>query len=385
MTSSASVRLSQSESEIDLWCGSVPSVQGSGFVPVQEVRLSTRCSDGAGRTWSSMNNYLVSAQETFDTATTPAMGDAYYGINPEGPFISMVCEDGPGHDFSLPEDGKLRYQLSLFDGGTEVWSCLIERVSQKPVQARQAARVVLLDQGRSGTEHGARLLKSLGFVVRRHVVSGESVDLDFILDDLNEALESGDPTYLVGSGRASEAALELAQHCPGLKAVILFSGSGLRFSPWTIKGRSQPAVDCDHSQLRPGPVVCTRKVYAAAVASKTNRERGRIEVEKVEAPLYLFSGLDDQIWPSSAFSELAAQRRKQVGCSYSTIHRTFEGVGHDIGPEWGLPTLPTTERTISHPSTGTRLTLGGKMGRQSRARRECWDLLLQILHGRKIS
>lgn len=384
MTSAKEVGLSQPDSEVELWCSSVPSVRGFGFVPVQEVRLITRCVDGAGRTWSSMNNYLVSAQEKFDTATTAAMGDAYYGINPEGPYISMVCEEGPGHDFVLPADGELTYNLSLFDGETEVWSSQFQRSSQKADPPSGSTQVFLLDQGRAGTEHGASLLTSLGFQVRRHSLSSESVQLDPILEELTGALAGSEPVYLVASGRASEAALELAQHCQGLKAVILFSGGGLRFSPWTLKGVAQPAVDCDHTQLRPGSVVCTRKVYAQAVASKSNREKGRIQVEKIQAPLYLFSGQDDQVWPSSAFSELVAQRRKQENCPHPTVHQTFEGVGHDIGPEWGIPTLPTTERTISHPSTGFRLLLGGKMGRTARARRECWDMLLQLLHGRQL-
>ena len=69
-------------------------------------------------------------------------------------------------------------------------------------------------------------------------------------------------------------------------------------------------------------------------------------------------------------------------CPFVTYHRTYEGVGHDLGPSLGIPTLPTTERTVSHPETGFRLLLGGKMGRQGRARRECWEALLDILAGR---
>ncbi|MCA9781692.1 MAG: hypothetical protein KC800_33470, partial [Candidatus Eremiobacteraeota bacterium] len=140
-------------------------------------------------------------------------------------------------------------------------------------------------------------------------------------------------------------------------------------------------VVCDHSTLQPRgqTVLATRKIYAEAVADRKNRDLGRIEVEKINCPLYLFSGSDDQIWPSAAFSELVAQRRKQHGQEEITTHRTFPSVGYDLGPVLGLPGLPTTERTISHSSTGFRLLLGGKMGRQSRARRECWERLVELL------
>lgn len=384
MTSTREVQLQLASADQGLWCSSVPTVQGQGFVPVQEVRLVTKCEDGAGRVWSSMNNYLISAKESFDTGQTAAMGDSYYGINPEGPYISMLCEEGRGHDFTLPQNGKLNYHLSLFDGQDEIWSAQVERVSNLTPQGSMGIQVFFLQQGGAGAAHGVSQLESLGFQVTAHTVNPEAQSLDSLLEELRKTLLKGQPTYLIGSGRASEAALELAQRCGGLAGVLLYSGSGLRFSAWSVDGNALEAVECDHSCLQPraGGIVCTRKIYAEAVASRQNREKGRIAVEKIEAPLYLFSGLDDQVWPSSAFSELVAQRRKQCGCSQPTIHKTFEGVGHDLGPELGLPTLPTTERTLAHASTGFRLQLGGKMGRQSRARRECWDMMLQILHGR---
>lgn len=177
-----------------------------------------------------------------------------------------------------------------------------------------------------------------------------------------------------------------------LAGVVLFSGGGLRFDPiraGSADGRGQWAeeelsyIPLDHSSLQPkaDDVLITRKLYAEAVADKNRRELGRIQAEKVACPIYMFSGLDDQIWPSSAFSELVVQRRKLKGCPFPTYHRTFEAVGHDIGPSLGLPTLPTTERTVQHPDTGFRLLLGGKPGRQARARREAWNSLLAILSG----
>lgn len=161
---------------------------------------------------------------------------------------------------------------------------------------------------------------------------------------------------------------------------MLFSGSGLRFGPWRFGKEELPYIACDHASLSPkGDLsLATRPVYAEAVASRVERDRGRIAVEKIGAPLTLFSGLDDQVWPSSAFSELVAQRRKAVP-GLVTEHRTFENVGHDLGPELGLPTLPTSERTVHHRTTDCRLRLGGKPSRQGRARRAVWERLMEIL------
>ena len=371
---SGKVRLSHDH---QLWCDAPPVVSGEGFVPVTEVRLVTTTSDGAGHRWQSQNGYLVSAGATFATDTTAGVGDDYYGIAAEGLLYSMRCLESSPQDFVLPHDGKLKLSFQLFDGGTEVWSAETFRTTSGKETAGRGL-LWFLHNGEPGAAHGVSMLRAQGLRVKDRAVRTDEPDLDPLLTEMRE---DDEPFHLVASGRSSEAALELAQRLPGLKSVIVFSGSGLRFSPWRVEGKELPHVVCDHSTLQPRgqTMLATRKIYAEAVADRKNRDKGRIEVEKIACPLYLFTGSDDQIWPSAAFSELAAQRRKQHGLEETTTHRTFPSVGYDLGPALGLPGLPTTERTISHSSTGFRLLLGGKMGRQSRARRECWERLIELL------
>ena len=366
-----------------LWCAPSPAVQASGFIPVTEMRVITQCTDGAGRDWQSQNGYLVSALTNFATDKTAAVGDDYYGIAPEGPIYSLRCLAGVGHEFVLPEDGCLEFQFKLFDGDKEIWSESAQRVTTAPEPPMSGATVVFFHNDTQGAKPGSELLKSLGHKVLSFHVQAENPDMTALLEELKTTLSAEDSVHIVASGRASEPALELAQVLENLKSVSIFSGSGLRFSPWKIGEKQCAHVACDHSAIQPRgqTTISTRKIYAEAVADRKNRDLGRIEVENINCPLYLFSGSDDQIWPSAAFSELAAQRRKAHGREKDTIHRTFPNVGYDLGPELGLPCLPTTERTIGHPPTGFRLALGGKMGRQARARRECWEALHQILGG----
>ncbi len=348
----------------DLWSGPVPIVRGSELTPLQEIRLEVSCKDGKDRLWKSSNCYLVSAEGTFGTDQTASVGDDYYGISPEAPLNSMHCMEGPGHDFS--RDGhSLEYTFACYDGNQELWSARLARHLGRPQTPPQSwVEVVLFDDEDQ---------KEATVALSAHGVKIVQADQP----------PSGLPRFIVGSGRASARALEVAIRSQGIRAVILFSGGGLRFNPLSL-GEELDYITLDHSSLAPKAegVLVTRKMYAEAVADKANRDRGRIEVEKIDCPLYLFSGADDQIWPASAFSELVAQRRKMANCPHLTVHRTFEGVGHDLGPSLGLPTLPTTERTVSHPETGFRLLLGGKMGRQGRARRECWETMMDILSGR---
>jgi hypothetical protein len=359
-----------------LLTGPVPVVRGTGFPPLTEIRVEVSCQDGRGRRWSSCNDYLVSAEGLFDTSLTAAVGEGYYGIAPEGPFTSMQCRDG---SYPWQPTERIRYQVLCSAAGNQLFTAVLERALDAAAAAFTHAQALVFDDQAADSCDPCRALAPYGILAQ----SSEAG----MVSDLAAAWPSPDPDlprFVIASGRASARALECARRSSGLQGVILFSGAGLRFDALRDSEGELPSLALDHSVLQPRAegVLITRKLYAEAVADKANRERGRIAVEDIACPIFLFSGLDDQIWPSSAFSELVCQRRKLKGCPHPTYHRTFEGVGHDLGPSLGLPTLPTTERTIDHPDTGFRLLLGGKPGRQARARRHCWDAMLAILTGK---
>ena len=367
-------------SEDQLWCDPAPIVHGEGFIPGTEVRVTCVCEDGSGLVWKSENGFLVTAQSSFDTGSTPGFGDDYYGVAAEGPIYSMRCQAGVHHDFVLPENGKIKFSFEVLAGGDSIWVNSVTRLCSSKRRTHMAETIFFLHNDTPGARCGVHLLRTLGYTVEERFTAPERPNLDPLLNEIR----SVGRVHLIASGRSSEAGLELAQRAPKLASVALFSGSGLRFPPWTFNGRELSHSVCDHSALQPRgrTVLSTREVYAEAVADRDNRDRGRIEVENIDCPIYLFSGSDDQIWPSAAFSELVAQRRRAHGMAEQTYHRTFPSVGHDLGPELGLPGLPTTERTAKHVTPSFRLALGGKMGRQSRARRECWESLLEIFKGK---
>lgn len=395
---SSIIPLSRIEIEVDpkqgdLWTGPVPIISGHHFRPLKEITLVVSCQDAYQRSWKSRNNFLVSANGIFDTSATAAVGDGYYGISVEGPFYSMVCNDEGQHDFAWHGLQTLTYQLSCFDGEKKIWSHQVTRelgLAHKSRVAQPTAAVLYFDDEIISDESEVQIaLAAYGIRVWDGTLRPQVGDAHSLWPSFQSAAL---PRYVIGSGRASARALEAAIRLEGLSGVILFSGGGLRFDPIQGVKRDEAGnlaitdldyAHLDHSKLRPRTegVLSTRSMYADAVANRSNRERGRIEVEKVRCPIFMFSGLDDQIWPASAFSELIVQRRKRTSCPYPSWHRTFEGVGHDLGPSLGLPTFPTSERTIHHPDTGFRLLLGGKPGRQARARRECWDTMVSILAG----
>ena len=373
----------------DLITGPVPIVRGSRFYPMQEIRLEVSCQDANGRPWQSRNSYLADNLGAFDTSCTPAIGEGYYGVSQEGPFVSMSCQLGPGHDFGTRGLTRLVYNVTCFDRDTEIFSQQVVRY--QGVEFHQTTKpwvqVLLFADDVISTESDAvSALAPYGIKASGHVL-----EECFAPEDPDSPIQRRElPTYIIGSGRASARALEAAIRLPEIQGVILFSGGGLRFDPRPNDAMERPGTESEPDYVVIDPLsiatsrdgfIRTRTTYASAVTDRSKVDRGRIKVEHIACSITMFSGLDDQIWPASAFSEMVAQRRKAKSSPFPTTHRTFEGVGHDLGPSLGLPSLPTTERSTSHADTMSRLLLGGKMGRQGRARRECWERMLEILSG----
>ncbi|MEW6282849.1 MAG: acyl-CoA thioester hydrolase/BAAT C-terminal domain-containing protein, partial [Candidatus Eremiobacterota bacterium] len=125
------------------------------------------------------------------------------------------------------------------------------------------------------------------------------------------------------------------------------------------------------------------RLFEEAVQDRTVRDRGRLAVEKVEAPLLLLSGQQDGVWPSSAFSELVCQRLKKVGQEFEVTHRTYAQAGHMLGPELGYPHRPTGCLMQDEPpcpgAPPGLYDLGGRPAHQAHAQRDSWNALLDFL------
>ncbi len=367
----------------DLLTGPAPTIRGSHFPPGQKMRLEATCQDSNGCRWSSRGCYRVSEMGVFDTSLETGKDENMS----EFLFTSMTCQYGAGRDFPLKSLSRVDYTVSCFEeAGGEIWERRFSRYVGRDERGLPEpwANVILFDDEIQSDRLVTTLaLAPYGIGVVGHLV-GCSVDHREAPSRLQREL----PTYIMGSGRASTRALEYAIGKPDILGVILFSGAGMRFEPTAqmgpnTSGERQAYVAIDASRLLGcrEHLLSTHELYSQALAGQRIREQVAVEVENVLCPITMFSGQDDQVWPSSLFGEWVAERRRERHCPYPTILRTFKGAGHDLGPSLGLPTLPTTERTIGHPDTEHRFSLGGQAETQGQARRECWNEMLQILAG----
>ena len=152
---------------------------------------------------------------------------------------------------------------------------------------------------------------------------------------------------VIGFSRGGELALLFASKFPQIKIAISYAGSGQAMpDSWTYKGQI----------IR----------YSS---------QSIIQVEKINGPVLLIDGQDDQVWPSSELQSIAYERLKSHNHSFIYKHLTYQNSGHSIY----LPNLPTTVLERKHPITGVVLKYGGTPEGVAKANILSWGEVLSLL------
>ncbi len=108
-----------------------------------------------------------------------------------------------------------------------------------------------------------------------------------------------------------------------------------------------------------------------------NREsaaRAAIAVEKIRGPVLMFSGTDDQMWPSLNLADAAMQRLLAHDFPHSHEHVSYAGAGHFIR----FPYSPVISE-IFHPIVKTPMALGGAPEANHLANLDSWRRCLALL------
>ncbi|GHH09480.1 acyl-CoA thioester hydrolase/BAAT C-terminal domain-containing protein [Streptomyces lanatus] len=193
---------------------------------------------------------------------------------------------------------------------------------------------------------------------------------------------------VLGTSKGAEAALLTAVHDPRVEVVIAMSPTSRVWcnvgpgrdgahhsyrSSWTWRGQAVPFVPMDDSwtpaESDGGPVAIrgwyelSERTFARLLPS------AEIPVEKARADLLLVAGGDDAMWPSLAFAEQLAQRRRSVGATVRLIAR------HDAGHR---PRFPGENLASASP----RFQYGGTPEADGLLGRAAWPRVLDALHSR---
>jgi dienelactone hydrolase len=142
---------------------------------------------------------------------------------------------------------------------------------------------------------------------------------------------------VIGVSKGGELALLLASMCTEIRAVVAFVPSGYvwqsivegdeRASSWSHHGK-------EVSYLPYGKVAERKSIadfYRAGVEQAGARlEAATIPVEKINGPILLLTGREDNLWPSAMFGEHIEARLKAKKFTHSLEHISYPHAGHLI-------------------------------------------------------
>ena len=197
-----------------------------------------------------------------------------------------------------------------------------------------------------------------------------------------------DRLAVMGLSRGAELALLLGATFPALTAVVGYAPSGIIFSSagvagepaWTYRGEPLPYLyppDAPERRVevfRAEPVALTPWVLGN-LEDREGAERATIPVERINGPVLLLSGTDDQMCPSALLAEQVAERLAEHRHPHPVLHRMYSGAGH----LFALPNVPTTISVARHPVIGKAFAYGGAPSATARAATNAWQSVLDFL------
>jgi dienelactone hydrolase len=205
---------------------------------------------------------------------------------------------------------------------------------------------------------------------------------------------------IAGGSRGGELALLIASTYPEISAVVGWAPSGVLHaglsrnagSPeaeapvaaWCRGGRDLPfarfdpaAVDWHRRPIRLTPG------FVAGLSDSAATSAAEIPVERINGPVLLISGSDDQVWPASMLAEIAVRRLRERSHPFAVEHLCYEGAGHGIMPPGAYPSSGATH--LVHPVTGYDFELGGTPELNAKASGDSWQRILKFFDERFVS
>ena len=155
-----------------------------------------------------------------------------------------------------------------------------------------------------------------------------------------------DPKKIIvmGASRNAELSLVIASTLPNLvSGVIAFAPSSVSWSntvlpynsdaikaSWTYQGESIPYLPMKKLAGTNSSKITTLEYWESGLERLDQYESAIIPVEKIQGPILLFSGKDDQIWPSARMSDMIADRLQRNDFSYKVENLQYGDAGHLI-------------------------------------------------------
>lgn len=357
----------------------VAAVRATGLTPGAQVTIRAALTDGDGKPWASEAEFVADANGVVDTAAQAPVKGSYRVASAMGLVWSMtpLAKDvhlyRPPRDlapqtitFHLLYDGKeaAKAELQQMAAGAGVRHFKVEGTLRGmyfvPAGESRHAGVLVLGGSEGGmptrraawlASHGYAALALCYFHCEGRPESLLNIPLEYFGAALKWLMErpevDGTRLVVMGTSRGGELALQLGSMYTALKAVVAYVPANVRYPACCGFMRPQPSWTWQGQPLafaRPRVRDTAQTMYAA------------IHVEGTHGAILMVGGEDDGVWPSAEMVRAAADRLKSAHFEYPVVALVYAHAGHRAGmPE----IMPTWNRGVVHPLTGTPMDAGG--------------------------
>ncbi len=400
--------------------GSPVTVRVEGLKADETVRLTARSEDGTGLIFESEATYEADDNGVVDLGQNAPISGDYEGEDDLGIFWSMTpaSEEKAWRNYMFSQLPHILVSVSAETTAGEVATAEIRwhfqapaadllrvpveqdglyGVMYRPAGAGPHPGLILLGGSGGGIEEWwAQAMASHGFAsLALPYFNHQDLSKDLLeipLEYFGEAIawlqaqEAVDEERIgvMGGSKGGELALLAAATYPQIKAVVGCVASGIVWqgvheievaSSWSREGEGLPYAKWFFSQedaerMMAGEPIALRSTYAIDKNDPETLEAAIIPVEKINGPVLLVSGTDDQMWPSDVFGDLVMERLAAHEHPYESEHLKVEGGGHLVF----LPVFVTGGNREAMP-----FIFGGTAAADAHGSVEFWETMLDFL------
>lgn len=396
------------------------SLRITGATPGRDVVLVAETTDSEGVPWRSEMVFEADGNGVVHLTTQAPKSGTYDGVAPMGWLWSMRARgDDP---FSLSHE-TTGFEVALLASSSKATT--FRRLTRRTVapdvtvtrwidasdvvghyyrpsdDGPHPGVLVLHDASGIPNENVARSLASHGFAALAVKYFGAENSLpdrrspiplsyfEAAADWLRKRKEViADSVGVVGKSQGGEGALLVGANFGWIGATVAYvpmthamwaMGSEREGDPdpgWEFEGTPIPHVSpppADQRKRTDDGLLERRQTWETTFREADQRTLATtaIDVERIDAPVLLISGTDDQLVPSTSQCERAVARLRDAEFDYPYEHLAYESAGHRIG----VPYTPTANRT-----RGEYFLNGGTAAGYARAEVDSWPTVLDYLN-----